>query len=160
VQVIILRKLVLFKIGSKDAQLPKLIGAFLIVISVLMLIQSGAVMFDSWHTIRGFDECVDDAYSLDTDATGISAVLSELKYQDCKESFQEITGAQVPGNQKYLTSRQKWTAFLTPVSVFFAWAIVFLFALFLFNSATVVVPVEELELNLSKPRKTKKTKRK
>jgi len=121
-----------------------------------MLLQSGAVMFDSQQTIRGFQECVDDAYSLDTDATGISAVLSELKYQDCKESFQEITGAQIPGNQKYLTSRQKWTAFLAPVSVFFAWAIVFLFALFLFNSATVVVPVEQLELDVSKPRKVKK----
>ncbi|MBT4597104.1 MAG: hypothetical protein HOC95_03945, partial [Candidatus Diapherotrites archaeon] len=65
-----MRKLVLFKIGSKNAQLPKMIGAFLVVISVLMLIQSGAVMFDSWQSIKGFNECVDDAYSLETDSTG------------------------------------------------------------------------------------------
>jgi hypothetical protein len=151
-----MRKLVLFKIGSKNAQLPKMIGAFLVVISVLMLIQSGAVMFDSWQSIKGFNECVDDAYSLETDSTGISAVLSELKYQDCKESFRDITGAQVQGNQKYITSRQKWTAFLTPVSVFFGWAIVFLFALFLFNSASIVVPVEQVEIPLGKPKPIKK----
>ena len=136
----------LFKIGSKNAQLPKLIGAFLIVISVLMLFQSGAVMFDSWQAIKGFNDCVDNAYSIDADVSGISAVLSELKYQDCKSSFKDITSAQVPGGQTYLTARQKWTAFLTPVSVFFAWAIVFLFALFLFNSATIVVPVEQIEI--------------
>jgi len=148
-----LKKIVLFKIGSKEAQLPKTIGAFLIIIAVLMLISSGAAMFDSWQAVKGFEDCVDDAYAVDQGTTPeLSAILTELKFQDCKDSLYQITGTQIPGGNAYLTTRQKATAFLGPVSVFFVWAIVFLFALFLFNSATVVVPVEEIEISLDKPK--------
>jgi hypothetical protein len=143
-----LKKIVLFKIGSKDAQLPRMVGAFLVVIAVLMLIQSGAVMFDSWSAVREFNSCVDRAYSIDGEVEGLDAILSELKYQDCKTSLYQITGAQVVGGKTYLTSRQFWTAFATPVSFFFAWAVIFLFALFLFNSSSIVVPVEQLEIDL------------
>jgi len=133
--------------------LPKTIGAFLIIIAVLMLISSGAAMFDSWQAVKGFEDCVDDAYAVDQGTTPeLSAILTELKFQDCKDSLYQITGTQIPGGNAYLTTRQKATAFLGPVSVFFVWAIVFLFALFLFNSATVVVPVEEIEISLDKPK--------
>ncbi|MDD4250615.1 MAG: hypothetical protein PHX27_00300 [Candidatus ainarchaeum sp.] len=141
-----MKKIILFKIGSKDAQLPRLVGAFLIIISVLMLIQSGAVMFDSWSAVKEFNSCVDKAYSISGDVVGLDAILSELKYQDCKNSLYQITGAQVVGGKTFLTSRQFWTAFATPVSIFFAWSIIFLFALFLFNSAAIVVPVEQIVL--------------
>ena len=156
-----LKKIVLFKIGSQEAQLPKTIGAFLIIIAVLMLISSGAAMFDSWQVVKGFEDCVDDAYAVDQGTTPeLSAILTELKFQDCKDSLYQVTGTQIPGGNTYLTTRQKATAFLGPVSVFFGWAIVFLFALFLFNSATVVVPVEQIEISLSKPKvKLKRKKR-
>ena len=148
-----MKKIVLFKIGSKEAQLPKTIGAFLIIIAVLMLISSGAAMFDSWQAVKGFEDCVDDAYAVDQGTTPeLSAILTELKFQDCKESLYQISGTQIPGGNTYLTTRQKATAFLGPVSVFFGWAIVFLFALFLFNSATVIVPVEQIEIPLTRPK--------
>lgn len=144
-----MKKLVLFKIGSRDAQLPKLIGSFLIVISILMLIHSGAVMFDSWKAIRGFDECVIDAYrassAMDVE-NGVDRLVYEFKVRDCKDSLYQISGAQLPGGVYSLTLRQMATAFLGPVSVFFAWSIVFLFSLFLFNSASIVVPVEQVEI--------------
>ncbi|MDD3083607.1 MAG: hypothetical protein PHP82_01155 [Candidatus ainarchaeum sp.] len=145
-----MKKIVLFKIGSKSAQLPRLVGAFLIVISILMLIQSGAVMFDSWTAVKEFNVCIDKAYSIEGEVQGLDAILSELKYQDCKNSLYQITGAQVTGGKMYLTSRQFWTAFTTPVSIFFVWAIIFLFALFLFNSSSIVVPVEQIEIPLNK----------
>ncbi len=139
--------MVLFKIGSKEAQLPRLIGAFLIVIAVLMLIQSGAVMFDSWQSLKDFGKCVEFSGVKELDSLDSpSALLAEMRYQDCKNSLYQLTGAQVPGAATSLTSRQFWTAFLGPVSIFFVWAIVFLFALFLFNNASIVVPVEEIEL--------------
>lgn len=155
-----MKKLVLFKIGSRDAQLPKLIGSFLIVISVLMLVHSGAVMFDSWKAIRGFDECVINAYKDSSEMVvenGLDKVVYELKVKDCKDSLYQISGAQLPGGVYNLTLRQMATAFLGPVSIFFAWSIVFLFALFLFNSASVVVPVEQVEipLNSNKVNKSK-----
>jgi hypothetical protein len=153
------KKIILFKIGSREAQLPKTIGAFLIIIAVLMLVYSGAVMFDSWQAVKGFEECVDNAYAVEVGTTQeLSAILTELKFQDCKTSLYQITGTQIPGGNNYLTTRQKATAFLGPVSVFFGWAIVFLFALFLFNSATVVVPVEQIEIPISKTKSKKRRK--
>lgn len=162
-QVILLKKLVLFKIGSKDAQLPKLVGAFLIVISILMLVHSGAVMFDSWQAIKGFDDCVIDSYKAASEIgveTGMDKVVYELKVKDCKDSLYQISGAQIPGGVYSLSLRQMATAFLGPVSTFFAWAIVFLFALFLFNSASVVVPVEQVEIPLNTTVKTVAIKKK
>lgn len=144
-----MRKIVLFKIGSKNAELPRLVGAFLLVVSVLMLFQSGAVMFDSWQAVKGFNGCVDDAYSINAVDDPTLAVLSELKYQDCKESLYQITGAQVTGGQKYLTSRQFWTAFMGPIGNIFIWAIVLLIAMLLFNNSSIVIPVEQVEIPLN-----------
>lgn len=158
-----MKKLVLFKIGSKDAQLPKLVGAFLIVISILMLVHSGAVMFDSWQAIKGFDGCVIDAYKSSQEVpveNGIDKLVYELKAQECKDSLYEISGAQIPGGVYSMSLRQTATAFLGPVSNFFIWAIVFLFALFLFKSATVVVPVEQVEIPLRTNSSIKQVKKK
>ena len=158
-----MKKIILFKIGSREAQLPKTIGAFLVIIAILMLISSGAVMFDSWQVVKGFDDCVIDAYEaseqIDLD-NGIDKLVYEFKVSECKESLYQITGTQIPGGNTYLTTRQQATAFLGPVSIFLGWAIVFLFALFLFNSATVVVPVEQIEIPIAKPKARLKKKRK
>jgi hypothetical protein len=155
--------MILFKVGSRNAQFPKMVGAFLIIVSILMLVHSGAVMFDSWQAVKHFDNCVDDAYAMQGTNPELVSILSELKYQDCKDSLQDITGAQVAGGTKVLTSRQFWTAFLGPVSIFFIWAIVFLFALFIFNNTSVIVPVEKVEIDLEKrtaKKKSSKTKKK
>jgi len=151
-----LRRIVLFKIGSRDVQLPRMIGAFLIIVSVLMLLNSGAVMFDSWQALKSFNSCVESAI---TDASSLQGsttyeasqakILYQLQYQDCKSSLHDITGAQVIGGQTSIElwkSRQFWIALMGPISAFFAWAIVFLFALFLFNNSSIVVPVEEVEV--------------
>lgn len=127
-------------------------------ISVLMLVHSGAVMFDSWQTVKQFNECVNDAYSIEGVNPELASILSELKYQDCKESLNDITGAQITAGSKYLTSRQFWTAFIAPVTVFLGWAIVFLFALFLFNNTAVVVPVQQVEIDLKNKKKINKKK--
>jgi len=145
--VIILKRFLLFKVGDSKAELPRMVGAFLIVIAVLMLVQSGAVMFDSWQAVRDFDKCVE--YSGVKDPHFLNEpqqIVAQLRYSECKSSFYEITGAQVPGGVYKLTQRQMWTAILGPITNFFVWAIVLLFALFLFNNASFVLPIEQVEL--------------
>lgn len=154
-----MKRLFLFKIGDSHVELPKLIGAFLIIVAVLMLVKSGAVMFDSWQSVRDFDGCIDNAVNYADDASvnpSIDYMVSELKVQECKNSLYQITGAQIPGGVYNLTQRQAWTAVLGPIVHFFGWAIVFLFALFLFNNNSIVVPIEQVELpvrSFSKKRK-------
>jgi hypothetical protein len=156
-----LRKIVLFKIGSKSAELPKFIGSFLIVVSILMLINAGASVFDAGIAAKDFDKCVEMSGVKDLDLLSEpTQILAQLRYQDCKNSFYQLTGAQVPGGQNYLTTRQFLTAFTGPVGTFFLWAIVFLFALFLFNNASIVVPVEQVEIPLNVPKTNKKSSKK
>lgn len=141
--------MLLFKVGDERAELPKMVGAFLIVIAVLMLVKSGAVMFDSWQTVRDFDGCVTSAISYSKDLSGnagLDYMISELKVQECKDSLYQITGAQIPGGVYNMTQRQMWTAVLGPIVQFFIWAVVFLFALYLFNNGSVVIPIEEAEV--------------
>jgi hypothetical protein len=149
----------LFKIGDSNVGLSKLIGGFLIVIAVLMLVKSGAVMFDSWQSVRDFDECIINAYnSADSLAVdnGISSLIYSVRAQECKNSLYQITGAQVPGGVFALTTRQAWTAVLGPVVQFFVWAVVFLFALFVFKNDSVIVPIAQVELPARKFGKKKK----
>jgi hypothetical protein len=154
-----LKRLFLFKIGNSQLELPKLIGAFLIIIAVLMLVKSGAVMFDSWQSVRDFDECITNAVNYADDASvspSVDYMVSELKVHECKNSLYQITGAQVPGGVYNLTQRQAWTAVLGPIVQFFSWAVVFLFALFLFNNGSVVVPIEQVELPIRSFNKKRK----
>ncbi len=123
-----------------------------------MLVKSGAVMFDSWQSVRDFDDCIINAYnSADSLAVdnGVSSLIYSIRVQECKNSLYQITGAQVPGGVFALTTRQAWTAVLGPVVQFFIWAIVFLFAIFLFKNNSVVVPIEQVELPVRSLRKRK-----
>jgi hypothetical protein len=156
-----LKKIILFKIGSRNAQLPKLIGSILTIISVLMLVHSAAVLFDSGIAVKNFDKCVENSGARDLELLSEPAqILAELRFQECKNSFYQITGAQVPGGETSLTTRQMMTSFTGPTSIFFIWAIVFLFALFLFNNTSIVVPIEEKEINLKSKSVKKKSKKK
>jgi hypothetical protein len=148
-KVVFLQKKILFRLGTRDFQWTQVLGVFLAIITVLMLVKSAAVMFDSWQAIKAFDKCANDYLDgtvLAKESSSVSgALLAEIKYQGCKESLYEITGAQIPSSQVDLTSRQAATAFVGPVASFFFWAILFMFSLFLLFNKTVVIPIEEIE---------------
>jgi hypothetical protein len=143
-----LQKHILFRLGSKDFQWTQVLGIFLGIITVLMLIKSAAVMFDSWQAISGFDACIESAgYESKglSDNVGLDYLIFQSKANECKQSFYEVTGAQVPGGKFALTSRQSATAFVGPVAGFFFWAILFIGSLTLMFNKTVVIPIEEIE---------------
>jgi hypothetical protein len=141
-----LRKTILLRLGTKDFRWTQLLGVFLSIITVLMLVQSAAVMFDSWQSVRDFNKCVEYSGVRElSDLSGSEQLLAELRYQDCKSSLVDITGAQVPALQTNLTSRQAVTALVEPIAWFFVWAALFMFALFLLFNKAVVIPIEEVE---------------
>lgn len=148
----------LLKIGSQDLQLPQMIGAFIIIIAVLMLINAGAVMFDSWGALKEFNSCVEMSGVSDLDVLEpVQQLLAQMRYDDCKSSLYEITGAQVKAGQTSLTSRQFWTALTGPISNFFIWMIVLLIGLFAYNNTSIIIPVQEIEID-EKPKRVKKRK--
>jgi len=145
--VMFLRKTILFRFGSRDFQWTNVIGIFLGIIAVLMLIKSAAVMFDSWQSVRDFNKCAE--FSGIKDLTNLSSaeqLLAQMRYDDCKDSLYELTGAQVPALQASMTSRQAVTALVEPIAWFFLWAVLFLISLSLLFNKSVVIPIEEIEM--------------
>jgi len=142
-----LRKTILFRFGSKDFQWTSVLGIFLGIIAVLMLIKSAAVMFDSWQSVRDFDKCAEFSGINDLTSLGSAEqLLAQMKYNDCKSSLYELTGAQIPASQVSMTSRQAVTALVEPIAWFFFWAVLFLIALSLLFNKSVVIPIEEIEM--------------
>lgn len=116
-----------------------------------MLVQSAAVMFDSWQAVRDFNKCVEfSGINELTTLVGSDQLLAEMRFQDCKTSLYQITGAQIPTMQTSMTSRQVATALAEPIAWFFAWAMLFLLALFLIFNNALVIPIEEVE-QVSRP---------
>lgn len=141
-----LHKTILLRLGGKNFQWTQVLGVFLTIITVLMLIKSAAVMFDSWQSVRDFNKCAEFSGIKDLDSlAGSDQLLAELRFQDCKTSLYELTGAQIPAMQESMTSRQIATALVEPIAWFFFWAAVFMFALFLLFNKYVVIPFEEVE---------------
>jgi len=141
-----LQKTILFRLGNKNSQWAQLIGIFLAIITVLMLIKAAAVMFDSWQSVRDFNKCVE--FSGVKELSSLSSaeqLLAQMRYEECKDSLYEITGAQIPGGQVSLTSRQAATALTGPIAGFFFWAVLFMLSLSLLFNKTVVLPIEEVE---------------
>lgn len=146
-----MRKTILLRLGGANFQWTQVLGVFLAIITVLMLVKSAAVMFDSWQSVRDFNKCVEFSGVKELDSlVGSDQLLAEMQYQDCKSSLFDLTGAQVPALQKGMTSRQSATALVGPVAWFFAWAAAFMFALFLLFNKYIVVPIEEIE-HVSRP---------
>ena len=56
---IFLHKTILLRLGGRDFQWTQVLGVFLSIITVLMLIKSAAVMFDSWQSVRDFNKCAE-----------------------------------------------------------------------------------------------------
>ncbi len=125
-------------------------GAFLAIITLLLLIKSAAVMFDSWQSVRNFNGCANtyldglSAAQISNDST--LQVFEELRYQRCRSALFEVTGAQIPGTQITMTSRQAATSLLGPIAVFFFWFGFFLISLVLLFSKVIAIPVEEIEI--------------
>lgn len=139
--------MVLLRFGSRQYNWTQVLGWFLGIITVLMLIKSAAVMFDSWQSVRDFNKCVEFSGVKElSNLTGSDSLLAELRFNDCKDSLYELTGAQVPALQSGMTSRQAVTALVEPIAWFFVWAAMFMLALFLMFSKSVVLPIEEVEV--------------
>lgn len=122
----VLRRIIWLKFGGRDVHLPRLIGVFLLVFSVLMLVKACAIMIDSWDGIQRFNACEPDQRGL------------------CGEALWRITGVSIwAGQTTELNDTQFWAALLGPVANVFFWLIVLLVGVIFYKSGNLVLPIEE-----------------
>ena len=147
-----MRRVMFFKIGSSDVQLPRLIGAFVLFAALIMFVRAGAQMFDSWDALKSYPTCISSIGS-ENDA------VAQMQYIDCKDSLYRITDLQLKGDQDKISSRQFWFALLGPIANLFAWAVVFLLGIVFYRTGNIVIPIEQVIRdvpNKPKPRARKK----
>lgn len=145
-----LRRILVFSLNGRNFQWNQFVGAFLGIITLLFLVKSAAVMFDSWQSVRNFNDCA-NTYLDGLNAAQVSnnptlQVFEELRYQRCRDALFEITGTQIPGTQITMTSRQVASALLGPIAIFFFWFGLFLVSLVLLFSKVIAIPIEEIEI--------------
>lgn len=125
------RQRISIKFGG-EAHYPKLIGAFVLVVAVLLFFKAGAEMFDSWEAIKEFPECISEIRGTDS--------VAQLQFMDCKESLYKTTGVQLQGRETKLNVKQSWIAVLGPMAEVLFWAAVFVFGLMIYKTGTIELP--------------------
>ena len=132
-----MKRLMFFRLASRDVHLPKLIGAFIVFASLLLFLRAGAHMFDSWDAIKNYPSCLQKIGSeADT--------VAQLQYLHCKDALYKITGVELRGDQDKISSRQFWVALLGPVAEVLAWAVVFILGIIFYKTGEIVVPIEQV----------------
>lgn len=138
----------LFYFGKSRFFLPRLIGAFVVVLAAVMFVVAAGNMFDSWDAMSKYPSCLEKIGS-ETDGVAMA------KYLDCKDSLYRITGMQLRPDQQRITERQFLVTLFRPVGEILFWATVFLLGLFLYNTRIVKVEPQSLFKKDEKKKKGK-----
>ena len=131
-----------FYFGKSRVFLPRLLGAFILLLAIIMFVVSSGHMFDSWDAMSKYPSCV-SKIGTQTDQVAM------LQYLDCKDSLYNITGLQLRPDQPRITSRQFVITLLSPIAELLFWAAAFVLGLFLYK--TRVVKPDFAKHNLKEP---------
>jgi hypothetical protein len=135
---------VLFSLNKQDVQLPRLIGAFIIVAALLMFVRAGAQMFDSWDAVKDARQCFEEV--------GENPAYTSVS--ECREMAQDL-GLYVKFSQFELTKRQFWSALLQPIATLLLWAGALLFGLIIYRANFVPIKAVRPVKTARKPAKKK-----
>lgn len=140
-----MRRIMLFRLGTRDVHLPKLFGAFIMLGAGMMLIQALAGMFNSWENVRAIHACIDAAN------TGTVSI------QDCQTLAYYGLDILLRANQYRLTDLQIVTGLVPYIANVFFWVGGFIIGMVLYRSWKIMIPIEErsAEIKTAKWRKRK-----
>ncbi len=119
-----------FKLPS-GLRTPKLFGAFLAVVALLLFFQSGALMFETWENLKLVNSCYSSAQALPSFS------------EDCRALAKDLLGLSVRPDQVSLGIRQMFIAFVGPLASMFFWIIVFLAGIGLYESGKIINPIQQ-----------------
>ena len=135
-----MHRVMLFRLGTKDVHLPKLFGAFIMIATAIMLVQSLAGMFDSWESVRAVHACVDAANS------------ETVPIQECQTQAYYAFGILLRANQYRLTDLQLVAGLLPKIAGVFFWVGGFIIGMVLYRVWRIMIPIEESIANIRTPK--------
>lgn len=120
-------RIIYLRLGNGNLHLPKLIGAFLMIAALLMVVKSGADMFESWDNVKYLNGCL--GY--------------EQSFLSCQQNAY-YAGTFVRPGQENLTAKQAGSMVAEPIGDLFVWFAVFLLGLLLYFTGRMVLPIQEM----------------
>ncbi len=140
-----MRRILIFRLGSRDLHLPKLFGAFIMIATALMIVQSLTGMFDSWEAVKSVHACLDASNS------------GNAVIQDCQTQAYYAFDILLRANQYRLTDLQIITGLLPKIAAVFFWVAAFMVGMVFYRSWKIMLPIEENIMEMkSTPRWRKK----
>ena len=132
-------RVIYYTLGGREMHVPKLVGAFVIFIALLMFFKAGADMIDSWDNIKFVNNCLE------------VAVGDEGKFLECQDQALKSMNVFVRPGQDSLNNKQFAMGILPPVSWLLFWLVILGLGLFFYRTGSFVVPLEERIVELQKP---------
>jgi hypothetical protein len=125
-----LKRVIFFRVAGRAVHLPKLLGALILLVAAMMVIQQAALMKEYWDSVKGYQGCLTKASE-------------RADIELCKDYLYRVTGFAVLPDEGQLTDSQKAVALLSPISNLFLWAAVFVGGLLVYRTGNLVIPIEE-----------------
>ena len=119
-----------YRLIGKELQIPKLIGAFVIVIALLMFFKSGAEMIDSWDNIKFVNNCLSVAEGNDE------------MFNECQDQALKALNIYVRPGQDKLNTKQFLMAIAAPIAWLMFWIIILGLGIVSYRHGTFELPVE------------------
>ena len=113
-----------FRIGGM--RLPKLLGAFIALIAVIMFFSSIFVLMDVGSTVSKAKTC-------------LSRI--EFNQDECRATIKDVTGINVAKDQTQLTKGQIYAAVAPHIAMILFWAAAFLVGIALYRGKKQLVPI-------------------
>lgn len=135
-----MRDIMAVRVGSKYLVVPRLIGATLVLIAIIMLVVATSDVVLTWDRIKAVESCVYIARAAGGNGGDDLAALTQL--QTCAILGQQA-GVQIRLDGKAVPDEEKWNAMLPKVAAWLGWVLLLVIALLIYQSGKLVLPVEE-----------------
>ncbi len=151
-------KLTYYKIGGKLHRV-KLIGAFVVLVALLMFIKASADMWESWDAVKSFEGCMETVGRCDTAQAGEEVFAKQdpceidewqKDYDACRADLRNSTGLNLQTGKAKLSWWQFVSALMQPMAAFFFWLAVLMAGWLVYISGRIAIPIVQAESEIKK----------
>ncbi len=127
---VLLESIHFFKL-PEGLRTPRLVGALLFVIGLVLFFQTGAQMFETWDNLKYVKAC----YSAKQNVPNFQ--------EDCSFIAKNLLNISPRPDQSVLNLKQMFVAFSGSLAAMFFWIIVIILSVGLYESEKIVIPIQK-----------------
>ncbi|HIP74277.1 MAG TPA: hypothetical protein EYH23_00965 [Euryarchaeota archaeon] len=134
-----MKEMLTVKVKGRYIVVPKLIGAFFILISALMLVYASLDAVTTWDRIRDLRSCVSGIYSAEDPADAYSVCV----LKGIAAGVYVYTPNFMDGGARSVPDEEFWTVMMPKLAQWLFWVVVLIVAILVYQWGKLVIPVQE-----------------